>query len=73
MIRTLPVQTAASTEAVVYAIQDWLITGRELQRTADEDMPSNWWLSQKAVVLIDPEPARRTVIWPVGRPLNVSI
>ncbi|OBK77573.1 hypothetical protein [Mycobacterium sp. 1274761.0] len=63
MIRSLPVAVDAPSDEVVAALRSWLSNGARLRRREDEKMPSNWWLAQKAVVMI--EPLRGQVIWPV--------
>ncbi len=66
MVRNLPVPPNAPPEAAVDALRDWLHEGTRVPRTPrDDDMPSNWWLAQKAVVMIDPGATRRTVVWDV--------
>lgn len=65
MIRNLPVPPGASHEAVTHAVRDWRHEGTTApQRPSDDDMPSNWWLAKKAVVMIDPMQGRRSVVWP---------
>jgi hypothetical protein len=65
MVRSLPVPPRASTEAVVDAIRAWLHEGTTVpQLPCDDDMPSNWWLARKAVVMITPAEGRRSVVWP---------
>jgi hypothetical protein len=67
MIRSLPVAPHAPYEVISEALRDWLDEGAKLRRrNPDDDMPSNWWLAQKAVVLIDPVAGRGRVVWPIG-------
>ncbi len=67
MVRILPVASSASQEAVTHAIRAWLHQGaREPRRPSDGDMPSNWWLAQKALVVIDPLPNRNLIVWPTA-------
>lgn len=56
LMRALPVGPRADPAA---AILDWLGKGQRRGRG------SAWFLSQKAVVLIDPAPRRGEVLWPV--------
>jgi hypothetical protein len=65
MIRSLPVSIDASNDEVVSALRSWLRDGARLTRYGEEKMPSNWWLAQKAVLMI--EPLCGQVIWPVKR------
>ncbi|MBN9791767.1 hypothetical protein DMP17_24640 [Pseudonocardia sp. TMWB2A] len=67
MIRSLPVPEDAPYDAVAEALRQWLRKGAVMrQRNSDDDMPSNWWLAQKAMLTIDPEHARRSIVWPPG-------
>ncbi|GAA1191748.1 hypothetical protein [Pseudonocardia alaniniphila] len=67
MIRSLPVPPEAPSDAIVDALRRWLTAGAQRRRADPEDrMPSNWWLAQKAVVLIDPITDRGQVVWPAG-------
>jgi hypothetical protein len=65
MIRSLPIPTEASSDAVEEALRKWLTAGSRMRRVhADDSMPSNWWLAQKAVLLIDPPEDCSRVVWP---------
>jgi hypothetical protein len=60
LVRNLPVAPDAPRDEVIAALRDWL--------HADDDRPtsarrSNWYLAQRAVVLITPKEARGKVIW----------
>jgi hypothetical protein len=73
MIRSLPVPPEASSHAILDALRRWLSAGARRRRTDQGDkMPSNWWLAQKAVVLIDPIADRGRVVWPATMP-RVSV
>jgi hypothetical protein len=65
MVRSLPVPPETSPDAILDALRRWLNAGAQ-RRRADQGatMPSNWWLAQKAVVLIDPSTHRGRVVWP---------
>ena len=56
LMRALPVGPRAEPGE---AIQDWLAKGQR------HGHGSAWFLSQKAVVLIDPGPRRGEVLWPI--------
>lgn len=67
MVRSLPISPSALQQVVTDAMRAWLHEGEtEPQRASDDDMPSNWWLAKKAVVMILPVEGRRTVVWPTS-------
>jgi hypothetical protein len=64
MVRSLPLPPGSSADAIIDALRAWLAAGARLrQGTPGDTMPSNWWLAQKAAVLIDPVGARGEVVW----------
>jgi hypothetical protein len=68
MIRSLSLHPCSSADTVIGALRAWLTAGAQLRQGTPEDkMPSNWWLAQKALVLIDPAGARGEVVW---RPMS---
>lgn len=64
LMRALPVQAGAPISSVVKALQEWLARGA---RSTATHKPSAWYLAQKAVVLLHPEPRRGEVIWALGQ------
>jgi hypothetical protein len=62
LMRALPVEPGTGVDAVVDALQDWLVAG---SRHVGAKKPTSWHLAWKAIVLIRPHAQQGRVIWPI--------